>query len=132
MQSFKNFEERIHRTKKNNKTFLKLKFKEKVLGYGASTKGNIILNQCNIKNNQIKFICDGSKRKKNRFTPGSNIKIISKELMRKLKPDYLFVLIWSFRKEVIQQEAKYLKSGGCLVFPLPRFHLVNKFNYKDI
>ena len=50
--------------------------------------------------------------------------------MRKLKPDYLFVLIWSFRKEVIQQEAKYLKSGGCLVFPLPRFHLVNKFNYK--
>ena len=69
-------------------------------------------------------------KEKNRFTPGSNIKIISKELMRKLKPDYLFVLIWSFRKEVIQQEAKYLKLVT-FVFPLPRFHLVNKFNYKE-
>ena len=131
LHSFKNFEKRIYKTKKIIKLFLNLNSKKKVFGYGASTKGNIILNQCNIKNNQIKFICDGSKRKKNRFTPGSNIKIISKELMRKLKPDYLFVLIWSFRKEVIQQEVKYLKSGGCLVFPLPRFHLVNKFNYKE-
>ena len=50
--------------------------------------------------------------------------------MRKKKPDYLIVLIWSFRKEVIQQELKYIKSGGRLVFLLPRFHLVNKENYK--
>ena len=50
--------------------------------------------------------------------------------MRKINPDYLFVLIWSFRKEVIKQEIEYLKKGGVLVFPLPRFHLVNIDNYK--
>ena len=50
--------------------------------------------------------------------------------MRKLKPDYLFVLIWSFRKEVIKQEEKYIKSGGKLIFHLPMFHIVDKSNYK--
>lgn len=130
-QSFKNFEKRIDNNKKIIKLFLNLNSQKKVLGYGASTKGNFILNQCNINNQQISFICDKNNRKKNKFTPGSNIKIISKELMRKKKPDYLFVLIWSYRKEVIKQEIRYLQSGGCLVFPLPKFHLVNKFNYKE-
>ena len=51
--------------------------------------------------------------------------------MRKKKPDYIFVLIWSFRNEVIRQEIEYLKSGGSLVFPLPRFHIVNQKNYKN-
>ena len=51
-----------------------------------------------------------AKKKHNKFTPGSNIKIISKESMRK-KPDYLFVLIWSFRKEVIKQEINYLSQA---------------------
>ena len=128
--SYKNFNSRIDKTKKIISLFLNLKSNKKVIGYGASTKGNIILNHCGVKNNQITYICDGSKRKHNKFTPGSNIKIISKESMRKKKPDYLFVLIWSFRKEVIKQEIKFLESGGCLVFPLPRFHLVNKQNYK--
>ena len=57
-------------------------------------------------------------------------KIISKTKMRKLKPNYLFVLIWSFRSEVIKQEKKFLLKGGKLVFPLPIFHIVDKNNYK--
>ncbi len=50
--------------------------------------------------------------------------------MRRLKPKYLLVLIWSFKKEVIKQEEKYIKKGGKLVFPLPIFHIVDKSNYK--
>ena len=50
--------------------------------------------------------------------------------MRELKPNYLLILIWSFRKEVIKQEFSYLKNGGQLVFHLPRFHIVNYKNYK--
>ena len=50
--------------------------------------------------------------------------------MRKLKPDYLLVLIWSFRSEVIKQEEKYIKNGGKLIFHLPKFHIVDKDNYK--
>ena len=50
--------------------------------------------------------------------------------MRLLKPKYLFVLIWSFRNEVIKQELNFLKQGGKLVFPLPKFHIIDKTNYK--
>ena len=61
----------------------------------------------------------------------SNIKIISKEKMRKLKPKYLLVLIWSFRKEVILQEEKFIKNGGKLIFHLPMFYIVDKNNYRS-
>ena len=102
-----------------------------VIGYGASTKGNIVLNHCNIDNKKLKYICDANPFKYNRFTPGSNIKIISKEKMRKLKPKYLLVLIWSFRKEVILQEEKFIKNGGKLIFHLPMFYIVDKNNYRS-
>ena len=100
------------------------------MGYGASTKGNVILNYCNITNKNISYICDANPIKEGKFTPGSHIEIISKKKMRKKHPDYLLVLIWSFRKEVIKQEVRYLKKGGVLVFHLPRFHLITKSNYK--
>ena len=47
-----------------------------------------------------------------------------------MKPNYLFVLIWSFRSEVIKQEKKFLLNGGKLIFPLPIFHIIDKDNYK--
>ena len=62
--------------------------------------------------------------------PGLNIKIISKEIMRKMRPDYLLVLIWSFRSEVIKQEKKFILNGGKLILPLPFFHIIDKENYK--
>ena len=107
------------------------KNKGKVIGYGASTKGNIVLNHCGIDGKKLKYICDANPYKYNRFTPGSNIKIISKQKMRTLKPKFLLVLIWSFRSEVIRQEIKFLKRGGKLVFPLPIFHIIDKYNYKN-
>ena len=65
------------------------------------------------------------------FTPGSNIKIISKKEMRSDNPDFLVILIWSFRKEVIKEEINFLKKGGKLVFLLPRFHIIDKKNYQQ-
>lgn len=102
-----------------------------VYGYGASTKGNIILNFLNINKNHIQKICDANHFKYGRYTPGSKIKIISKEQMRKEKPDYLFVLIWSFRNEVIKQELEYIKSGGKLIIPYPSMHIIDRTNYKN-
>ena len=127
--SYMNFNKRVDNVKKILNTFLKDN-KNDVIGYGASTKGNIVLNHCKINEKQLKYICDANPYKFNRYTPGSNIKIISKEKMRKIKPKYLLVLIWSFRKEVIIQEKKYLLNGGKLIFHLPMFHIVDKFNYK--
>ena len=108
----------------------KISKNNKIYGYGASTKGNIILNFLNINNKIVRKICDANKFKFNRYTPGSKIQIISKEQMRKEKPDYLFVLIWSFRREVIYQEKEYIKSGGKLIIPYPSMHIIDKSNYK--
>ena len=107
-KSYKNFNKRINRIRILLQMFLNLNSKKKIVGYGASTKGNVVLNHCKIKNTQIKEICDGSVKKISKYTPGSNIQIISKKEMRRKKPDYLLVLIWSFRKEVIKQELNFL------------------------
>ena len=129
-KAYERFNARIENTKiKINKFLNKFKNK-KIIGYGASTKGNIVLNHCKINDKKLNLICDANPEKFGKYTPGSNIKIISKENMRKLKPDYLFILIWSFRKEVIKQEEKYIKNGGKLVFHLPKFHIIDKNNYK--
>jgi NDP-4-keto-2,6-dideoxyhexose 3-C-methyltransferase len=129
--SYSRFNKRIENVKNVLNLFLSNISSKKIIGYGASTKGNIILNHCNITSKNISYICDANPYKFNKFTPGSNIKIISKNKMRKIKPDYLLVLIWSFRTEVIKQELSYIKKGGKLIFHLPIFHVVDKNNYKS-
>jgi NDP-4-keto-2,6-dideoxyhexose 3-C-methyltransferase len=129
-KSYENFNSRVDNVKKTLNIFLE-KNKGNVVGYGASTKGNIVLNHCSINSKKLKYICDANPFKYNRYTPGSNIKIISKQKMRKLKPKFLLVLIWSFRKEVILQEKKFLLKGGQLIFHLPIFHVIDKYNYKQ-
>ena len=109
--SYQKFNQRVENTKKNILEILKIIGNNKnVIGYGASTKGNIVLNHCNITSKDIKYICDANPFKLKKFTPGSNIQIISKEKMRKLNPKYLLVLIWSFRSEVINQEIEFIKK----------------------
>lgn len=126
------FISRVYNSKKTLFDILeKISQSYSVYGYGASTKGNIILNFLNINKSHIQKICDANHFKHGRYTPGSKIKIISKEQMRKDKPDYLFVLIWSFRNEVIKQELNYIKSGGKLIIPYPSIHIIDRTNYKN-
>ena len=129
-KDFEKFNLRMENSKKNLQLFLKGQNKKNIIGYGASTKGNVILNYCKLNNKNISYICDANHTKEGKFTPGSHIKIISKNKMRKIKPKYLIVLIWSFRTEVIKQEKEFIKNGGKLIFPLPVFHVVDKENYK--
>ena len=103
---------------------------KKVYGYGASTKGNIVLNYCGISKVNLTAISDRNPEKFGLETPGSRIPIISHDQMRSEQPDYLIVFIWHFRNEVIQDELKYLENGGKLLFILPRLHIVDKSNYK--
>ena len=130
-QSYINLKNRIENTKNILLTLLSNINKNEIIGYGASTKGNIVLNHCNINDTHLKYICDANPYKFNRYTPGSNIKIISKEEMRKKRPKYLLVLIWSFRSEVIKQEIDFIKKGGKLIFHLPMLHIIDKENYKS-
>ncbi len=129
-KAYRNFNNRIENIKTKLNNFLSKNKNKKIIGYGASTKGNIVLNHCKIDYKKLKFICDANNIKSGLYTPGSNIEIISKTKMRKLKPDFLLILIWPFRKEIIKQEKKFLEKGGRLVFHLPKFHIVDKRNYK--
>ncbi len=129
-EAYKRLNIRINNTKKNLQTFVKKVGSKNIIGYGAATKGNIVLNQCEFTSKDIPYICDANPFKFGKFTPGSNIPIISKKKMRKLKPKYLLVLIWSFRSEVIKQEINYIKNGGILIFHLPVLHIIDKTNYK--
>lgn len=103
---------------------------KKVFGYGASTKGNIILNYCGLSPNEIEAIGDRNPEKDGLETPGTRIPIISHEKLRALQPEYLFVFIWHFRNEVIRDELEFLQRGGKLIFALPRLHLVDIDNYE--
>ena len=127
-KSYQNFSKRIKKVSSDLNLFVSKN--SPIVGYGASTKGNIVLNYANLGSKKIEYICDANTKKYGHYTPGTNIKIISKEKMRALNPKYLLVLIWSFRSEIIKQELNYLKKGGNLIFHLPKFHIVNKNNYK--
>jgi len=93
-------------------------------GYGASTKGNVLLQFYNIKNEDINYIADRNPLKYNLFTPGTKIKIISENRSRKLKPDYYLVLPWHFKKEILIREKKIRKKGTKFIFPLPKVKII--------
>lgn len=100
------------------------KQKKKIYGYGASTKGNVILQYCNINSKVIPYIGEVNKFKFNKYTPGSKIKIISENKFKKIKPDYLLVLPWHFKDHIIKKEDKFLKNGGKMIFPLPDIEII--------
>ncbi|MDZ4726919.1 MAG: class I SAM-dependent methyltransferase [Leptospira sp.] len=95
-----------------------------VIGYGASTKGNVILQYCNITSDLMPYIAEVNQEKFGRFTPGTKIPIISEAEAKKLNPDFLFVLPWHFKESIIIREREYVKAGGHLAFPLPYLEVI--------
>jgi cyclopropane fatty-acyl-phospholipid synthase-like methyltransferase len=93
--------------------------KRTVVGYGASTKGNVLLQHCGITPELLPAIAEVNKDKFGCFTPGTNIPIISEFEAHAMKPDYFFVLPWHFRDNLIQRESAFLRRGGKMIFPLP-------------
>ncbi|HEX7517166.1 MAG TPA: class I SAM-dependent methyltransferase [Chthoniobacterales bacterium] len=98
--------------------------KRTVLGYGASTKGNVLLQHCGITPELLPAIAEVNKDKFGCFTPGTNIPIISELEAHAMKPDYLLVLPWHFRENIIQRESAFLGRGGKMIFPLPAIEIV--------
>ncbi len=126
VKSFTKFFKRINIVKKNtNKIILNLLSKGKIIhGYGASTKGNVLLQYFEITNKQIPFISERNNKKFNHYTPGTKIKIISESLSRTMKPDFYLVLPWHFKKEILQRENKLRKKGTKFIFPLPKLQVL--------
>lgn len=128
LKPFKDFNKRISKIRKDLYDFL---YEEKKKGkiihlYGASTKGNVLLQFCGIDNQLVSFAADKNPLKKGHWTPATHIPILSEESSRMRKPDYYLVLPWHFRKEFLEREKEYLDEGGCFIFPLPNFELVKK------
>jgi len=126
IQTINNFAENVHKHKNLFRDLiLNLKDMKKIIfGYGASTKGNVILQYCNLNSKQIPYIVDVNPNKRNRYTPGSNIKIISEKDFKSKKADYLIVLPWHFRDFIINKEKKFLENGGHFIFPLPEIEII--------
>lgn len=120
------FFKRIKELKNQTYTFIKNeKAKGKIIwGYGASTKGNTLLQYFGLDNSLIDGIAERSKYKFGRKTVGTNIPIYSEEEMRKTKPDYLLILPWHFINEFREREKDYLQSGGKFIIPCPKFEII--------
>ena len=101
-----------------------IKKKEIIHGYGASTKGNVLLQYFGISSNKIRYIADRNPEKVNLYTPGTKIKIVSEFFSRIRKPNYYLVLPWHFKKEIILREKKAIKDGSKFIFPLPKVKIV--------
>lgn len=94
--------------------------------YGASTKGNTLLQYIKCNNQQLQFAVERNLNKVGKMTPGTNIPIISEDTMRNNIPYAMIVLPWHFKDEIIAREQEYLNAGGSLIFPLPEFEIVSK------
>jgi hypothetical protein len=99
---------------------------KRVLGYGASTKGNVVLQYCSITPDLLPCIIEVNKDKFGAYTPGTLIPIVSELEGKAMNPDFLFVLPWHFKDNFIEREKEYLSSGGALIFPLPYIQIVEK------
>lgn len=122
---YRDFQERIDRHKKElNALLKKLKSQgKKIHIYGASTKGNTILQWCGIDKGVIDYAAERSPDKYGARTLGTDIPIISEEESRAMRPDYYLVLPWHFRKEFMEREKNILKQGTRLIFPLPEIEV---------
>jgi len=98
---------------------------KRIFGYGASTKGNVVLQYCGLSINDIPFIAEVNEDKYGSFTPFTHIPIISEKEAKGMKPDYFLVLPWHFRKGILEKEKEFLKSGGKFIFPLPEIEIVD-------
>ncbi len=119
------FRDNIGKIKTDLRTFLKKAKKQGKLvhGYGASTKGNTILQYCDITPDLVPAVADRNKDKWGSRTIGTNIPIISEEESRKQKPAYFLVLPWHFIAEMKKRESEFLKRGGNFVLPMPQVRL---------
>jgi hypothetical protein len=123
---YRDFEERVFRHRKNLRELVLALVEDgkKIFGYGASTKGNVLLQFCGFTKEHIPYIAEVNEEKFGCFTPGTNIPIISEKDARAMKPDYFLVMPWHFKNTILDREKEYLDNGGKFIFPLPEIEIV--------
>jgi len=102
---------------------LRLKNK-RIVGYGASARGNVLLNYCRIGRETLSYIVDSIPYKQGRFTPGTHIPIYKESKLTEDKPDYVLILAWNFADEIIAKQRAYQDSGGKFILTTPKLQVI--------
>ncbi len=97
---------------------------KKVAAYGAAAKGNTLLNYCGIKNDLIEFVVDANPHKQDKYLPGSHIPVVKEEHLKQAIPDYVILLPWNLKEEIITQLSYIKDRGGRFVIPLPELQII--------
>jgi len=123
---YRDFEERVFRHREDLVRLVRaLRSDGKtILGYGASTKGNVLLQFCGFGPDDIAAIAEVNVDKFGCFTPGTHIPIVSEAEARSLRPDYFLVLPWHFKEGIVRREREYLAAGGKMIFPFPEIEIL--------
>ena len=126
--TFINFQQKITEIKNVTNAFVDkiIQSKETVLGLGASTKGNILLQHFGLDKSKIPFRSERNSEKVGLKCLGSDIELISEETARSMNPSAFIVLPWNFKDEIVKREKEYINNGGQLMFPMPYPHVVTK------
>ncbi|OGI00325.1 MAG: SAM-dependent methyltransferase [Candidatus Melainabacteria bacterium GWF2_37_15] len=121
LTTYSDFSEKVRETKRKLLEFLiQLKNSRKtVIGYGAAAKGNTLLNYCGIRQDFIDYVVDKSPHKQGLFLPGTHIPIYSPEKIVETKPDYILILPWNIKDEIIEQLSYIQEWGGRFIVPIP-------------
>lgn len=114
MDIYKNFQEKANRVKYDLLAFLLQVKKEnkKIIAYGAAAKGNTLLNYAGVKNDLIEFVVDKSPHKQGKYLPSSHIPILEEDEIKKTRPDYILILPWNIKDEIVSQ-LKYVRDWDC-------------------
>jgi hypothetical protein len=123
---YRQFEERVFRHRGDLQRLINALAEggKRIVGYGASTKGNVLLQFCQVSPGLIPAIAEVNPSKFGSCTPGTLIPIVSEEEARAMKPDYFLVLPWHFKEVIVQREKEFLAAGGKMIFPLPEIEIV--------
>jgi hypothetical protein len=123
---FRQFEERVFRHREDLRRLVRALVREgkKVLGYGASTKGNVLLQFCGLTPEELPAIAEVNSDKFGCVTPGTHIPIVSEAEARAMKPDFFLVLPWHFKSGILEREKAFLERGGKMIFPFPEIEIV--------
>lgn len=121
LETYAAFDERVKETKRRLLEFLigAKRDGKKIVGYGAPGKGNTLLNYCGIRRDFLDFTVDRSPHKQGRYTPGTHIPILSPEEIARARPDYVLILPWNLKEEIMLQMAHIRQWGGRFVVPIP-------------
>ncbi len=127
ISSYSNFSEQVNKTKLDLLGFLidVKRAGKKIVGYGAPAKGNTLLNFCGIRSDFLDYTVDRSPQKQGMFLPGTHIPIAAPEKIFETKPDYVFILPWNLRDEIVAQMSGIAAWGGKFVVPIPEVRVLD-------